>query len=366
MAGPGAAQPQPLSSDSTHIDGREVPAVTQLRGRLPQPGVTDAQRPASAPPGARVVAVVNQKGGVGKTTTAVSLAAAAAEAGTRVLLVDLDPQGNASSGLGCRVAEGEPSTYHVLVHEADPASITRKTSIPGLQLWGGSLDLAGAEIELVAAFNREHQLRLALDSLPADVDLVIVDCPPSLGLLTINALVAADRVLVPIQCEYYALEGLQQLHRLVSRVQRTLNPALELGGIVLTMFDRRTNLARDVVSEVATHYPDVTFQTIIPRTVRLSEAPSYGHPITVFDPEGVGSAAYRALAREFLDRENLPVAPDGPAADPGFPTVSSVLAPPAAASPDPSAAPISDGDAVSPWLRVGSTTSSNEPTGGIP
>jgi chromosome partitioning protein len=316
------------------------------------------------------LAVVNQKGGVGKTTTAISLAAAMAELGTRVLLVDLDPQGNASSGLGRRVAEGNPSTYSVLVEEADPTGIALETDIPGLTLWGSSLDLAGAEIELVAAFNREHQLRLAIDAVRADFDLVLIDCPPSLGLLTLNALVAADDVLVPIQCEYYALEGLEQLHRLIEQVRRNLNSTLHLGGIVLTMFDSRTNLARDVVREVSAHFPTQTFDAIIPRTVRLSEAPSFGQPITTFDPESRGAAAYRALAREFADRHDLPVPPleGGSGSPPQVPTVAGVLT-------EPEDSPIPSDEAadashhgvleatepVSPWLRVGASTRSSEP-----
>lgn len=304
-----------------------------------------------AEPSTRVVAVVNQKGGVGKTTTAVSLAAAAAAAGIRVLLVDLDPQGNASSGLGLRVSEGSPSTYSVLVGDLAPSVITQTTPLSTLHLWGGSLDLAGAEIELVAAFNREHQLRLALADVAGQYDLVLIDCPPSLGLLTINALVAAQRVLVPIQCEYYALEGLEQLHRLIQRVQQNLNGELELGGIVLTMFDRRTNLAHDVVREVATHYPEIVYETIIPRSVRLSEAPSYGQPITLFDPDSIGSAAYQALLVEFRNRNNLPDTAQTAAKDPRVPTVTAVLEPVPPTSSGGTGSMMGSADDVSPWLR---------------
>ncbi|HEX9766130.1 MAG TPA: ParA family protein [Nitriliruptorales bacterium] len=341
-----------------------------LDGRALDRSTWNAPSPLEPPPPspARVIAIVNQKGGVGKTTTAVSLAAAIAQQGARVLLVDLDPQGNASSGLGRRVAEGEPGTYGVLVGDMEPATITMETSIPTLRLWGGSLDLAGAEIELVAAFNREHQLRLALEGVRDDVDLIIIDCPPSLGLLTINALVAADSVLVPIQCEYYALEGLEQLHRLIGRVQQNLNRRLDLGGIVLTMFDSRTNLARDVVAEVARHYPEITYQTVIPRTVRLSEAPSYGQPITQFDPESRGSRAYEALGREFLDRNNFPAAMTGGVGpfrpDPGVPTVSSVLAPAPADGVADRDRIIDPDDDVSPWLRVGSAVGRSDHPGG--
>ena len=258
---------------------------------------------------AAVVCVANQKGGVGKTTTAVSLAAALADLGARVLLVDLDPQGNASTGLGCRIEEGEPSSYGVLVDGAEVVGAVRATDVEGLWLLPSSLDLAGAEVELVPAFSREQRLRRALEAVRDDYDLVLVDCPPSLGLLTINALVAADQVLVPIQCEYYALEGLSQLLRTVQLVGDELNRDLELGGVVLTMYDGRTNLAQQVVDEVRDYFGDRAFETVIPRTVRLSEAPSFGQPITTFDPHSRGSRAYQRLAGELATRLQLPVTP---------------------------------------------------------
>jgi chromosome partitioning protein len=271
-----------------------------------EPNVRSTDRPLTGP--ASVVCVANQKGGVGKTTTAVSLAAALADLGVAVLLVDLDPQGNASTGFGVRVEEGAPSCYGVVVDGLPVAEATHATDIAGLDLVPSSLDLAGAEVELVPAFSREHRLRRALEPVRSAYDLILVDCPPSLGLLTINALVAADQVLVPIQCEYYALEGLGQLLRTVQLVGDDLNRDLELGGVVLTMFDARTNLAQQVVEEVRSYFGDQAFTTIIPRTVRLSEAPSFGQPITRFDPHSRGARAYQRLAMELAGRLELAVA----------------------------------------------------------
>ncbi len=255
-----------------------------------------------------VVCVANQKGGVGKTTTTVSVAAALASLGARVLVVDLDPQGNATTGLGLRVDQGEDGTYQVLVDGLPAAEAIRSTDVERLDVLPSSLDLAGAEVELVPAFSRELRLRRALEDLPAPYDVVFIDCPPSLGLLTINALVAADQVLVPIQCEYYALEGLGQLMRTVRLVGDNLNRALELGGVVLTMYDGRTNLSQQVVDEVRDYFGDRAYGTIIPRTVRLSEAPSFGQPITVFDPSSRGSRAYERLALEMGERLGLALA----------------------------------------------------------
>ncbi|MEX0592490.1 MAG: ParA family protein [Nitriliruptoraceae bacterium] len=258
---------------------------------------------------AMVVCVVNQKGGVGKTTTTVSVAAALAQADVRVLVIDLDPQGNATTGLGQRVEDDQISTYDVLVDQVEVTEAVVSTSVPNLDLVPSSLELAGAEVELVPALSREHRLRHAIDSARSQYDLVLIDCPPSLGLLTINALVAADQVLVPIQCEYYALEGLGQLLRTVRLVGESLHRELEIGGVVLTMFDGRTNLAEQVVAEVREHFGDRAYRTVIPRTVRLSEAPSFGQPITVFDPESRGAEAYGQLAEEMAQRMGLPVTP---------------------------------------------------------
>ena len=253
------------------------------------------------------VCIANQKGGVGKTTTAISLAAGLAGFGARVLVVDLDPQGNASTGLGIRIEEGEPSTYGVLVDGDDPQAAVRATEIGGLWLLPSSLDLAGAEVELVPAFSREHRLERALERVAGRFDVVLVDCPPSLGLLTINALVASDEVLVPIQCEYYALEGLSQLLRTVELVSENLNRRLRVGGVALTMFDARTNLSQQVVEEVRDYFGELTYTTVIPRSVRLSEAPSFGQPITLYDPASRGARAYHRLAREVAERLALPV-----------------------------------------------------------
>ncbi|MDP9405054.1 MAG: ParA family protein [Actinomycetota bacterium] len=251
---------------------------------------------------ARVVTVANQKGGVGKTTTAVSLAAALADLGARVLLVDLDPQGNATSGVGVRVHSGQPTVYEVLVGGADIVDAIEPTSVRNLFALPATIDLAGAEIELVTAFSREQRLRKALEPVRTDFDVVLIDCPPSLGLLTVNALSAADGVVVPIQCEYYALEGLGALRRNAELIKDNLNAALEITGFVLTMLDARTRLGQQVVDEVVSHFGDRVFTTRIPRSVRLAEAPSYGQPITVFDPSSRGARAYRRLAAEVLER----------------------------------------------------------------
>jgi chromosome partitioning protein len=261
-----------------------------------------------------ILTVLNQKGGVGKTTTTVSLGAALAQDGLAVLVVDLDPQGNATTGLGLRVQDGSPSTYRVIVEGLDAEQATEATSVRGLHVLPSSLDLAGAEIELVPQFSREGRLRKALDAIRDLYDIILVDCPPSLGLLTINGLVAADQVLVPIQCEYYALEGLGQLLRTVELVRTSLNAELELGGVLMTMYDGRTNLSQQVVDEVREHFGEQAFRTIIPRTVRLSEAPSYGQPITVFDPSSRGARAYQRLASELAQRLGLQTTSTGESA----------------------------------------------------
>ncbi|HUH07247.1 MAG TPA: ParA family protein [Egibacteraceae bacterium] len=251
---------------------------------------------------AKILTIANQKGGVGKTTTAVSLAAALADLHCRVLLVDLDPQGNATSGVGMRVAQGQPTVYDVLVDGKDIEDVIEPTSLRNLFLLPANIDLAGAEVELVAAFSREQKLRRALEQIREDYDIVLIDCPPSLGLLTVNALSAADGAIVPIQCEYYALEGLEALRRNAELIRSNLNTELEITGYVMTMLDGRTRLSQQVVDEMRTHFGDKVFQTRIPRSVRLAEAPSFGQPITVFDPSSRGSLAYRRLARELLAR----------------------------------------------------------------
>ncbi len=251
----------------------------------------------------RIIAVANQKGGVGKTTTAVNLGACLAELGFRTLVVDLDPQGNASTGLGINIRDLEVSMYDVLLADARMEDCVEATGNANLFVAPASLDLAGAEIELVSVMSREQRLANAIGQVLDDYDYVLIDCPPSLGLLTVNGLAAASEVLVPIQCEYYALEGLGQLLRNVELVQRNLNPTLEVSTIVLVMYDSRTTLAADVAKEVRSHFGDKVAKVMIPRTVRLSEAPSYGLPITSFDPGSKGSRKYRLLAAEVSGRE---------------------------------------------------------------
>jgi chromosome partitioning protein len=246
----------------------------------------------------RTVAIANQKGGVGKTTTAVNLGACLAELGYRTLVVDLDPQGNASTGLGINIRDLQASMYDVILNDLPIEDCVEATAVRNLFCAPAALDLAGAEIELVPAFSREMRLRRALDSVRDDYDFVLIDCPPSLGLLTVNGLAAASEVIVPIQCEYYALEGLGQLLRNVQLVQRNLNPRLELSAMVLVMYDARTKLADQVVHEVRDHFGEKVCRSIVPRTVRLSEAPSFGQPIITFDPTSRGSIAYRSLALE--------------------------------------------------------------------
>jgi chromosome partitioning protein len=246
----------------------------------------------------RIIAVANQKGGVGKTTTTVNLGAALAELDYRVLVIDLDPQGNATTGLGVEARNFEHSMYDVIMRDLPLEDCIEPTSVKNLFVAPATIDLAGVEIELVPAFSRELKLKRAIDTVVDDFDFVIIDCPPSLGLITVNGLAAADEVLVPIQCEYYALEGLSQLLRNVNLVSTNLNQTLEVSTIVLTMYDARTRLSVDVANEVREHFSERVCRAVIPRTVRLSEAPSFGQPITVFDPTSRGAVAYRELAKE--------------------------------------------------------------------
>lgn len=250
----------------------------------------------------RIIALANQKGGVGKSTTSINLAAALAYQGQRILLVDLDPQGNATSGLGIDRSSVEQSVYEVLLEDVPVEDVVEPTSVRDLYVLPATIDLAGAEIALVSAFSREQRLKTALKGIDGEYDYVLIDCPPSLGLLTINALAAAQEVLIPIQSEYYALEGLSQLLRNVELVQKNINPELEVHGAVLTMYDARTNLSSDVATQVREYFGDRAYRTMIPRSVRLSEAPSYGEPIEAFDPMSRGAIAYRELGREFLAR----------------------------------------------------------------
>lgn len=257
---------------------------------------------------ARVLAISNQKGGVGKTTTSVNLAACLAADGKRTLLIDLDPQGNASSGLGVDKSGLEKTIYDVIIRGIPLEEIYCRTVISGLTVAPANTDLVGAELELTAAIAREHRLTDAIGPIAQDFDYIIIDCPPSLGLLTLNALTAATSVLVPLQSEYYALEGLGELTRTIGLIQRRLNPGLTWEGVVLTLYDGRNRLSQQVADDVREHLGDKVFETIIPRNVRLGEAPSFGEPILTYDPRAKGSLAYRALARELMHRhgQSLP------------------------------------------------------------
>ncbi len=250
----------------------------------------------------QVVAVVNQKGGVGKTTTAINLGAALAETGHGTLLIDLDPQANSTSGLGLDPARARLNVYHLLTGEASPQEVVQPTTVEGLFIIPSHIDLAGAEIELAGMDEREGLLRNALAETPAGVEIVLIDCPPSLGLLTLNALVAATSMLIPTQCEYFALEGLRHLMYTHQLVRTRLNPKLAIAGILMTQFDARTTLAWDVLAAVRRSHPHHVLETLIPRNVRLSEAPSHGKSVIEYDPTCRGATAYRALAKELLER----------------------------------------------------------------
>ena len=258
-----------------------------------------------------VVAIANQKGGVGKTTSAVNLATALTVQGCRVLLVDLDPQANATAGLGVSPSALETSTYEVVVEEMPLAGVLAETCVEGLWLAPSRIDLAGAELELAGVSGRETRLAEALGGRDRRFDVVFIDCPPSLGLLTINALAAADEVLIPIQCEYYALEGLGQLMQNIDLVRRSINRRLRVGGVLLTMFDGRTRLARDVAAQVQEYFGDIAYRSVVPRSIRLAEAPSYGEPIELYDGMSAGAIAYRYAAGEFLRRHRMNGMADG-------------------------------------------------------
>jgi chromosome partitioning protein len=249
------------------------------------------------------IAIVNQKGGVGKSTTAVNLGAGLAEAGKKVLLIDLDPQGNASSGLGVEKSELEYTSYDILIEAESVFSVIMETETDNLDLIPANIELAGAEIELVSIISRESRLKKSLVEINEDYDFIIIDCPPSLGLLTLNALTAADSVMVPIQCEYYAMEGLGQLMNTIELVRKNLNPDLRIEGVLMTMYDARTNLSEQVIEEVEEYFSDLMFNTIIPRNVRLSEAPSFGTSILEYSSNSKGAEAYRKLAEEVVSSE---------------------------------------------------------------
>jgi chromosome partitioning protein len=252
----------------------------------------------------KIIALCNQKGGVGKTTSAVNLAASLARAGEKVLLIDMDPQGNAGSGLGINKYRVEKSIYHVLLGETPIAQVVRSTDVPGLEVAPSNRDLVGAELELVTAYARETKLRAALSGLQEAYDWVLIDCPPSLNLLTVNALAAAESVLIPVQCEYYALEGISELIHTIELVQQSLNPTLYIEGVLLTMFDARNNLAHQVVDEIRRHFREKVFNSLIPRNVRLSESPSHGLPVYLYDPKSIGAERYQSLASELVARRD--------------------------------------------------------------
>jgi len=286
---PAATEPAPAPAPAPQM---RAPSIRSDADALLD-GLRPAQRELP-----RVIAIANQKGGVGKTTTTVNLGAALAEIGYRVLVIDLDPQGNATTGLGIDARNFELSMYDVIMRDQSLEDCIEPTSVKNLFVAPATIDLAGIEIELVPAFSREMKLKKAIDTVVDDFDFILIDCPPSLGLITVNGLAAAGEVMVPIQCEYYALEGLSQLLRNVNLVSSNLNESLEVTTIVLTMFDARTRLSIEVANEVRLHFADRVCQSVIPRTVRLSEAPSFGQPITVFDPTSRGAVAYRELAKE--------------------------------------------------------------------
>ncbi len=248
----------------------------------------------------KIIAIANQKGGVGKTTTSVNLGACLAYIGKRVLLVDVDPQGNATSGIGIEKADVEHCIYDILVDDADVKDVIKQTAVENLDIIPATIQLAGAEIELVPTISREVRLKRALETVKNQYDYMVIDCPPSLGLLTINALTASDAVLIPVQCEYYALEGLSQLLNTVRLVQKHLNTDLMIEGVLLTMLDARTNLGIQVIDEVKKYFQDKVYKTIIPRNIRLSEAPSHGQPIIIYDPRSRGAEVYLDLAKEVV------------------------------------------------------------------
>ncbi len=266
----------------------------------PEPALQTLSSPALQ---GRVLAIANQKGGVGKTTTAVNLATAMAAIKKRVLLIDLDPQGNASTGLGVNHRTRRNGIYSVLVDEAGIDDVLTPSMVPYLDIVPASVSLSGAELELVHMDHREHRLRQALQQMTRTYDFIMIDCPPALGLLTLNAMVAADGVLVPMQCEYYALEGLSYLIKTIERVRKVFNPRLDLQGVVLTMYDSRNRLSEQVASDVRGHFGATVYETVIPRNVRISEAPSHGKPVILYDTRCIGARAYVSLAREVLKRE---------------------------------------------------------------
>lgn len=300
----GKSTSEKTQSTSSILRGSRDDAISHhaYSGYKPAAGALGASGAVGTMQEPRILAIANQKGGVGKTTTAINLSTALAAVGKRVLLVDLDPQGNASTGLGVKRSSIQVSTYHVLFGEADITSVAIKTRVPGLSIAPSSVHLSGAEIELVTSERREFRLRDALRQ-PMPYDYIILDCPPSLNMLTLNALVATHSIVVPLQCEFYALEGLSHLVKTVERVRKHYNPDLDIHGVVLTMYDRRNNLTDMVANDVRDFFGDKVYNTVIPRNVRVSEAPSHGLPAIVYDMKCSGAQAYIKLAKEILRRE---------------------------------------------------------------
>ena len=253
----------------------------------------------------KVVSIANQKGGVGKTTTSINLSTILAKKGKKVLLIDADPQGNASSGVGIDREEIEVSVYDALINDVPIDDIVKKTNIKNLNICPSNINLAGAEVELVSMMSREHRLKEKLDEVKDNYDFIIIDCPPSLGLITLNAFTASDSVLIPVQCEYYALEGLGQLLNTISLVKKHLNKDIEIEGALLTMYDIRTNLSNQVVKEVKKYFNDKVYKNVIPRNVKLSEAPSYGMPISIYDPRSKGAKSYEKFVKEFIKNNEV-------------------------------------------------------------
>ena len=256
----------------------------------------------------KIISIANQKGGVGKTTTSINLSTILAKKGRKVLLIDADPQGNASSGVGVDRDDIELSTYDILIDDTDIAKVVKMTNIKNLDICPSNINLAGAEVELVSMMSREHRLKEKLDAIKNDYDFIIIDCPPSLGLITLNAFTASDSVLIPVQCEYYALEGLGQLLNTINLVKKHLNKDIEIEGALLTMYDIRTNLSNQVVKEVKKYFNEKVYKTVIPRNVKLSEAPSYGMPISIYEPRSKGAKSYDKFVKEFLkinDNDNI-------------------------------------------------------------
>lgn len=250
----------------------------------------------------KIISISNQKGGVGKTTTAINLASCLCEIGKKVLIVDLDPQGNSGSGLGISIHEIEKTTYEILLADITSRECIIKTGIDNLHIIPSNINLSGSEVDLLEVDKREYRLKDAMNDIRSDYDFVLIDCPPSLGILTINALCASDSVMITLQTEYFALEGLSQLMKIISMVQSGLNQSLELEGVLLTMYDKRTNLANQVAEDVRNYFQEKVYQTMIPRNIKLSEAPSFGKPINLYDAEGIGTQSYRSLAKEVVAR----------------------------------------------------------------